>query len=215
MAGDPETIQRWSIWTPTQLSLMKMATELPRVILTGGNGTGKTTMLDFFAMKTAEDKKEKVIFAIQQEKNLSEELPLREPLLHLSLENKYKKQKNIIVKSFTDISELKDIESHIFIDEVDLSYINSPEEIHGWQNMAAKTIWIVVRNTPIDPNLVGVKNYILICFDIRGYFKYCKIYDLYKVVFDHLGNVETLSNSKLLCSIFITYANKFTSIARN
>ena len=160
MAGDPENIQRWSIWTPTQLSLMKMATELPRVILTGGNGTGKTTMLDLFAMKIAEDKKEKVIFAIKQKSYLYENL-LREPLLHLSLENKYKKQKNITVKSFTDIDELKDIESHIFIDEADLVCINSPEDLQGWQNMAAKIVWIAVRNTPIDPNMVGVKSYIL------------------------------------------------------
>ena len=45
-AGSAENIQIWSQWTPFQLSLMEMADQLKRVVLTGGNGTGKTLMLE-------------------------------------------------------------------------------------------------------------------------------------------------------------------------
>ena len=45
-AGDTENIQRWCFWTPSQLSLMQQADKLDRVILIGGNGTGKTALLD-------------------------------------------------------------------------------------------------------------------------------------------------------------------------
>ena len=41
-AGDPENILRWCFWTKDQHTLMAMADKLPRVILIGGNGTGKT-----------------------------------------------------------------------------------------------------------------------------------------------------------------------------
>ena len=48
-AGASENIERWSWWTPTQHSLLELAERLSRVILIGGNGTGKTVMLDAFA----------------------------------------------------------------------------------------------------------------------------------------------------------------------
>ena len=155
-AGESENIRRWCLWTPIQMSLMKMATELKRVILIGGNGTGKTTLLDAFARKI---KNGRVIVAIKQEYVLahvdSSEFipPFRESLLHLNLENKYEKSKNITIQRFKSIDELTHIKSHIFIDEVDMSDI-SLEEMHSWQNMAAKTVMIVVRNTPIDANRV-------------------------------------------------------------
>ena len=47
-AGDPENILRWCFWTKDQHTLMAMADKLSRVILIGGNGTGKTYMLDAF-----------------------------------------------------------------------------------------------------------------------------------------------------------------------
>ena len=52
-AGEAKNIQRWCWWTPTQLSLLEQANKLSRVILIGGNGTGKTVMLDEFAKTTA------------------------------------------------------------------------------------------------------------------------------------------------------------------
>ena len=40
-AGGADNILRWCVWTKDQLSLMAMADKLLRVILIGGNGTGK------------------------------------------------------------------------------------------------------------------------------------------------------------------------------
>ena len=54
-AGDAENIGRWCWWTPTQFSLLEQADKLSRVILIGGNGTGKTVMLDAFATKSAKE----------------------------------------------------------------------------------------------------------------------------------------------------------------
>ena len=66
-AGTAENIERWCWWTPAQLSLLELADRLSRVILIGGNGTGKTVILDAFARKTAkEHPNENVIFAIHQ-----------------------------------------------------------------------------------------------------------------------------------------------------
>ena len=65
-AGDVENIQRWSWWTPMELSLLEQIDKMLRVLLVGGNGTGKTTMLDEFATKMAKKQEGKVIFAIQQ-----------------------------------------------------------------------------------------------------------------------------------------------------
>ena len=63
-AGKAENIQRWCWWTPTQLSLLELYDKLPRLILIGGNGTGKTVMLEEFATKTAKEQPEqKIIFS--------------------------------------------------------------------------------------------------------------------------------------------------------
>ena len=51
-AGELENIERWCSWTPTQLSLLELAANLEKVVITGGNGTGKTVVLDAFAVKT-------------------------------------------------------------------------------------------------------------------------------------------------------------------
>ena len=86
-AGEAENIERWCWWTPTQQSLLELANRLPRVILIGGNGTGKTVMLDAFTAKTAkENPEENVLFAIQR-------WPSARPLLQLDLEVKYEKMK--------------------------------------------------------------------------------------------------------------------------
>ena len=65
-AGDVENIQRWSWWTPMELSLLEQIDKMLRVLLVGGNGTGKTTMLDEFATNMAKKQQGEVIFAIQQ-----------------------------------------------------------------------------------------------------------------------------------------------------
>ena len=45
-AGELENIARWCSWSPTQLSLLELAANLEKVVITGGNGTGKTVVLD-------------------------------------------------------------------------------------------------------------------------------------------------------------------------
>ena len=83
-AGSAENIQIWCAWTPTQLSLMELAHQMPRVVLIGGNGTGKTLMLETYVMKTAkENPDDAVIFAIQQPYS-----PNR-PLLQLQFEVRF------------------------------------------------------------------------------------------------------------------------------
>ena len=64
-AGTSENIERWSWWTPTQHSLLELADRLTRVILIGGNGTGKTVMLDAFTAKTAKENPEENVTSVQ------------------------------------------------------------------------------------------------------------------------------------------------------
>ena len=114
-------------------------------LLIGGNGTGKTVMLDAFATNTAKKQaEEKVIFAIQQYFSDAR------PLLHLDLEAKYEKMKlrNITVNSFTKISDLNVANltnSTLCIDEIEMGNI-TPDDLNG---LNAKSIWIVIRDT--DP----------------------------------------------------------------
>ncbi len=54
-AGHFDNILRWCFWTKDQHTLMAMADHLPRVIFIGGDGTGKTYMLDACTMKTAKE----------------------------------------------------------------------------------------------------------------------------------------------------------------
>ena len=142
-AGAAENIERWCWWTPAQLSLLDLANRLTRVILIGGNGTGKTVMLDAFAAKTAkEHPNEKVTFAIQQRYSSCR------PLLQLDLEVKYEKAKlkNVTVKTLTRLSELSDTNltnATVCIDETDIGDVK-PEELQAIQ---AKSLWIVIRDT--------------------------------------------------------------------
>ena len=55
--GAVENIQRWCFWTPAQLCLMEQAEDVPRMAIVGGNGTGKTLMLDTYATKLAKEGK--------------------------------------------------------------------------------------------------------------------------------------------------------------
>ena len=94
-AGSIENIQRWCIWTPYQLSLLEMADQMPRVVLIGGNGTGKTLMLETYGLKTAEENpNDEVIFAVNQHDR---------QLLLLQLENRFEEFENVTVKSLVPL----------------------------------------------------------------------------------------------------------------
>ena len=143
-AGSAENIQRWCAWTPTQLSLMELAHQLSRVVLIGGNGTGKTLMLETFVMKTAkENPNDAVIFAIHQEYSEFR------PLLQLQFEVRFEELQNVTVKTFVNLSDL-DLDNcantHICIDEVEVR--NVPLE--DLQKIPAKSIWIVLRDPDSD-----------------------------------------------------------------
>ena len=107
-AGSAENIARWSWWTPTQLGLLELADQLSKVIIIGGNGTGKTVMLETFAIKTAkENPDENVVFGINQ-------YSWARPLLQLDLEVKFEKLKlsNLTVVSYENLSDLTDANSY-------------------------------------------------------------------------------------------------------
>ena len=141
-AGAAENIERWCWWTPAQLSLLDLANRLTRVILIGGNGTGKTVMLDAFTEKTAKaHPDENVIFAIH--KYFLE----ARPLLELDLEVKHEKLENVSVVSFEKLSELKDLtnltNATLCIDEINMRAVK-PEDLLA---IKAKSLWIVIRDT--------------------------------------------------------------------
>ena len=138
-AGSAENIRRWYLWTPTQLSLMEIYDKLRRVVLIGGNGTGKTLMLETYVMNTAnENAKDDVIFAIHQEE------PSDKSLLQLQFEVEFEELSNVTVKTFVNFDELS-VENcentHICIDEVD-AYDMPLEDL---QKIQAKSIWMVIR----------------------------------------------------------------------
>ena len=141
-AGDPQNILRWCIWTKDQHTLMAMADKLPRVILIGGNGTGKTYMLDAFTMKSAKEYPDKnVIFAIHQSSSFAR------LLLQLDLEVKYEKLQNVTVLTFKQLSELTDANflNHIVcIDEIDMRIV----QLDDLNAINATSLWIVIRDTP-------------------------------------------------------------------
>ena len=138
-AGSAENIRRWYLWTPTQLSLMEIYDKLKRVVLIGGNGTGKTLMLETYVINTAnENPKDDVVFAIHLEDSFDK------PLLQLQFEVKFEELSNVTVKTFINLDELS-VENcentHICIDEVDASNI----PLEDLQKIHAKSIWIVIR----------------------------------------------------------------------
>ena len=140
-AGEAENIERWCWWTPAQLSLLDQADRLTRVILIGGNGTGKTVMLDAFTAKIAKEHPDKkVTFAIHQS------LPYARPLLQLDLELKYEKAKlqNVTVATFKEVSELNLTNCHtVCVDEIAMGLVK-PEDLHA---IRSNSLWIVIRET--------------------------------------------------------------------
>ena len=142
-AGDHNNILRWCVWTKDQHNLMAMADKLLRVILVGGNGTGKTYMLDAFTMKIAkEHPDEKIVFAIHQ--NISS----YRPLLQLELEVKYERMRltNVTVVTFKELSELTDanlLNDNVCIDEISLVDV----KLEDLLAIEAKSLWIVIRDT--------------------------------------------------------------------
>ena len=82
-------------WTQTQAALMELADKLPRVIIIGGNGTGKTAMLEAFAARKAKEQpKDNVTYAIHQMESGTR------PLHQLDLEVQYENLRNITVTKF-------------------------------------------------------------------------------------------------------------------
>ena len=143
-AGSAENIQRWCAWTPTQLSLMELAHQMSRVVLIGGNGTGKTLMLETYVLKTAkENPDDAVIFAIQQWNS-----SLR-PLLQLQFEVRFEELQNVTVKTFVKLSDL-DLDNcantHICIDEINVGDV----PLEDLQKIQAKSIWTVIRDPKSD-----------------------------------------------------------------
>ena len=142
-AGDPENILRWCFWTKDQHTLMAMADKLSRVILIGGNGTGKTYMLDAFTMKSAkEHPDENLTFAIHQASSSPR------PLLQLDLEVKYENARlqNVSVVTFEKISELADanlLNHTVCVDEITMDRVK-PEDLNAIQS---RSLWIVIRDT--------------------------------------------------------------------
>ena len=143
-----------------------MSDQMPRVVLIGGNGTGKTLMLETYGLKTAEENPDdEVIFAINQSDR---------QLLLLQLENRFEEFENVTVKSFRELKELnfensesprstlmsfirnickpcqkKELNkpinmrnTHICIDEVDVDDL----PLEDLQKIPAKSIWIVLRD---------------------------------------------------------------------
>ena len=117
-AGLAENIRKWCLWTPTQLCLMEMADEMPRIALTGGSGTGKTTMLETYAIEIAtKNPLDIIIFAIQQWSSICR------PLLQILLEVRFEMFPNVTVETFEELCDLdleRDASTHIFIDELDV-----------------------------------------------------------------------------------------------
>ena len=146
-AGELENIARWCSWTPTQLSLLELATKLEKVVITGGNGTGKTVVLDAFAVKTAKNYPElTVIFAIFQSQKYANSL------LQLQLEAKYESLnlENISVKTFNNLYELNNFDLHntvICIDELGVGGRFFPNSIEDLNKINSKSIWLVLRDT--------------------------------------------------------------------
>ena len=149
-AGNHKNIQRWSAWTPKQLSLMEMSHLLKRVIIIGGSGTGKTTILDAFANKTAtEERNGNVIFAIHQGFHTKSK-----PLLELELLGKFRRMglKHIIVKTFHKFNQLMNdktlnlVNSTLCIDEIDMEDITANE----LNQIQAKNLWVVIREPNIE-----------------------------------------------------------------
>ena len=122
---------------------MAMADKLSRVILVGGNGTGKTYMLDAFTVKSAKENPDEIItFAIHQT------FLYARPLLQLDLEVKYEEANlhNVNVITFKEFSELNDanLTNHtVCVDEVNMRYVK-PEDLNAVQ---VRSLWIVIRDT--------------------------------------------------------------------
>ena len=147
IAGAFENIRRWYVWTPTQLSIMDQAENLSRVLITGGNGTGKSTILETVARQIAEKGKgmSNVIYVIMTKyPNL---------LFRLQMEVHFAKHKNVLVKVEPTINSIVDLlghvppNSHIFIDELSIPGSQDCSDFNELSNLRAKSVWAVIRAT--------------------------------------------------------------------
>ena len=109
----------------------------------GGNGTGKTYMMDAFTMKIAKEHPVENITFATHKTSLN---PM--PLLELDLEVKYKNLSltNVTVNFFRRLSELANdnlLNEIVCLDEIHLEDV-TPDELYAIQ---ARFLWIVVRDT--------------------------------------------------------------------
>ena len=150
-AGKSTNIQRWINWTPEQMSLMSSIDHLPRVILVGGNGVGKTVTLANIA-KTLAEEGEDVLFLIFCAAALIDSSKLIDPLTKIQLENEFEDYKDRIkVRTFFQISEISDDDlkcSNILIDEAHELMLGP--DLEKVCSLSAKRIWIVFRATKIQ-----------------------------------------------------------------
>ena len=138
---DSSNILLYGFWTQTQAFLMELADKLPRVIIIGGTGTGKTAMLEAFAARKAKEKPEaNVTFAIQHYNKSTQ------PLLKLDLEINCEKLENMTVTKFEKMKEFNHdllTNSTICIDNIDMYYVKRKDLL----NIKSKNLWVVIQDT--------------------------------------------------------------------
>ena len=147
-AGTIKNIKRWYLWTPQQLSIMSKVKELSRVLIFGGNGTGKTTMLESAAEEIAREGRGKNILysIITSYPNL---------LLNIQAEVRFQKYKNVNVNMFGSVEDMYSkvfgaahidaSNTYIFIDETGLPDNDQLEMFDCLFNLRAKSVWAALR----------------------------------------------------------------------
>ena len=146
-AGSIENIRRWYLWTPMQLSIMSKVEDLPKLLIIGGNGTGKTTLLESAAMHIADkdDENNVVYIIVTKYPNL---------LFRLQMEVKFENWRNVKVIVKASFSEIIDLltnpldmpsNAYVFIDELAAPDPHDCSVFKEVSNMRVKSVWCVIR----------------------------------------------------------------------